>query len=127
MVRHSADGQCLEFIHPRDSRHVWPQPLLQIGRNNGPAVFGGEDAMVETAGISVGHRGQIVIQHMLNIFLFNSSRPREGGLFSFLNAYPPLKRRAITRRPAARDWSDFILICVAAYGGSSSYNNQTQG
>ena len=83
MVRHSANGQCLEFIHPRDARHVWPQSLFQIGRNNGSAVFGGEDAMIETAAIRVGHRVRILIQHMLNIFLFNSSRPPEGGFFSF--------------------------------------------
>lgn len=68
MIRHSADGQRFEFIHPRDARHVWPQSLFQIGRNDRPAVFGGEDAMVKTAAVGVGHRGHIVIQHTLKLF-----------------------------------------------------------
>jgi len=55
--------------------------------------------MVKTAAVGVGHRGHIVIHHTLNtILVFNFSRPPEGGLFSCLNAYAPLKRRAIPIR-----------------------------
>jgi hypothetical protein len=86
MVRHSADGQRFEFVHPRDSGHIRPQSLFQIERNGGPAVFGREHAVVETAAICVGHRLRIVVQHTPNKikplphFLRFFSRPLKGTL-----------------------------------------------
>ena len=76
MVRHSADGQCLEFVHARDARHVWPQSLFQIRRNDRAAVFGREHAMVEATAIGVGHRVRIVI-------LLISAVPLKGDLTHF--------------------------------------------
>ena len=66
MVRHSADCEGLEFICSRDTRHIRPQSLFQVRRNDGPAVFGGEDAMVKAAAICVGHRAGIVVQPSFN-------------------------------------------------------------
>jgi hypothetical protein len=45
------------------------------------------------------------------------SRPLKGTL-CFPHPFPPLKRRAITRRPAARDWSIVSPAFFAPYGVS---------
>src|SRR6476661_1859940 len=54
------------------------------------------------ASVSHGNVGNTVFEGLKSCEDFHSSP--EGDSVVSLHLFPPLKRRAITRRPAARDW-----------------------
>jgi len=67
MIRHTADGERLYVIFPRDATEIRPEPLTDGGREPGTAFRGGEHAMHQ-AGIE-GVHGLIIAQPFMAGYL----------------------------------------------------------
>lgn len=53
VIGHTTDLNGLRLVLACDAAQEWPEPVTQLRRDEGPAVFGAEHAMV--VGADVGH------------------------------------------------------------------------